>query len=230
MAIPLQDLQLQVNAAVSIGLKERLAIYGMTGTGKTTFARQLLVRLWRAFQGVPTNIIDSKGYDEYDDLATRLWIGPEAPEPAKTGEVLVWVIPGVVDKAQLDIFLKKVQATAKPCITLADEIANFGDSQNFVEGMDLLLKQGRIMGQMVIAMSQQYAGGSRNLFGQANHVFRFGLRNTYDRRELNKEMGIPTRPNRPPLEPPAPWGFFYRRIDRPGPVIAYAGWQEFFRF
>jgi Cdc6-like AAA superfamily ATPase len=229
-ALPVEDLTLQVNAAVSFSLKERVAVYGMTGTGKTTWVRQLLPRLWLVFRRVGTNIIDSKGYHEYDDLSTRLWVGPTAPPPAKPGEVLVWVIPGAVDKDQLDVFLKQVQATGAPGITVIDEIANFGHAGVFVEGLDLLLKQGRFVGQMVIAMGQEYAGNSRNLFGQTSHVLRFHLLNPYDGRELNKMLGLPVQPGKPALEPPAPYGFFYRRIDRPSPVLAYSGWQEFFRF
>lgn len=221
---------MQINAAVSMSLKERVAVYGMTGTGKTTWLRQLLPRLWGVFQAVGTNIIDSKGYHEYDDLAKRLWVGPSAPAPAKPGEVLVWVIPGAVDKEQLDLFLKNIQATAKPAIVVADEIANFGRGGVFVEGLDLLLKQGRFASQMLIAMGQEYAGNSRNLFGQASHVLRFHLLNPYDGRELNKMLGLPAQSGRAALEPPVPYGFFYRRIDRPGPVLSYNGWQEFFRF
>lgn len=224
------DLQLQLNAVVSMSLKDRIAVYGMTGTGKTTWARQLLPRFWVAVPRVATNIIDSKGQHEYDDLATRIHVGSEAPEPARAGEVLVWVIPGRVDKAALDEFLHRVLAAGGPSITLADEIANFGDGDSFVEGADLLLKQGRFGAQMFIGMSQQYAGNSRNLFGQSTHVLRFHLLNPYDGRELNRVMGIPSQPRRPPREPASLYGFFYRRVDRPSPAIEYSGWQEFFRF
>lgn len=220
----------QVNAAVSFSLKERIAVYGMTGTGKTTWVMQLLPRLLFAFGQIGINIIDSKGYHEYDAIATRLWVEQSAPPPARAGEILVWVIPGAVDRDQLDQFLKNVQATAAPCITVADEIANFGHAGIFVEGLDLMLKQGRFVGQMLIVMGQEFAGNSRNLFGQATHVLRFHLLNPYDSRELNKLMGLPPEPGGPPREPPLPYGFFYRRIDRPGPVLAYTGWQQFFRF
>lgn len=226
----MEDIVLQVNAAVSISLKDRIAIYGHTGAGKTTFVYELLPRLWEAYPLVATNIIDSKGKYEYNHLATRLHIGPTAPAPAQPGEVVVWVIPGRVDKEQLDKFLQDVQATNAPAITVADEIANLKDGNGFVEGADLMLKQGRIGGQMFIGLAQEYAGNSRNLFGQATHVFRFYLQDTYDGRELNRKMGLPPQPGKEPLQPPAPFGFFYRRVDRPGPVLAYTGWQEFFRF
>lgn len=212
-----------------MSLKERIAVYGMTGVGKTTWVRQLLPRLRAAFK-VPINIVDSKGYHEYDDYATRLWVGPSAPPPARNNEILVWVIPGAVDKAQLDKFLKDVLATGKPCVTLADEITNFGQGGLFVEGLDNMLKQGRFAGQMLIAMGQEFAGNTRNLFGQTTHVLRFHLLNPYDGRELNKMIGLPQQPKRPPTEPPLPFGFFYRRVDRPSPVLKYHGWQEFFRF
>ena len=227
--VPVEELVLQVNPAVSITLKDRFAVYGMTGTGKTTWVRQLLPRLWRAFGLVATNIIDSKGQNEYNDLATRIHVGPDAPEPAKPGEVLVWVIPGKVDKVQLDLFLQNVLAAGGPSITLADEIANFGSGDTFVEGADLMLKQGRFSSEMFIGMSQEYAGNTRNLFGQSTHILRFHLRNPYDRRELNREMGIPSTPGKI-LEPPLPYGFFYTRSDRPSPVLQYNGWQEFFTY
>lgn len=231
LKVPVTELELQVNAAVSISLKHRIAVYGMTGTGKTTWLRQLLPRLWAAFGTVGTNIIDSKGQREYDDLATRLEIGPNAPKPAGPGEVVVWVIPGRVDKAQLDEFLQNTLATPGPSITVADEIANFSEGVgSFVEGLDLMLKQGRFSGKMFIGMSQEYAGNTRNLYGQATHVLRFHLKNVYDRRELNKEMGLPTPPGGVPEEPPLPFGFFYTRSDKPSPVYKYSGWQEFFKF
>lgn len=230
LKVPVTELELQVNAAVSISLKHRIAVYGMTGTGKTTWLRQLLPRLWQAFGTVGTNIIDSKGEHEYDDLATRLEIGPSAPKPAQPGEVLVWVIPGKVDKAQLDTFLQNAQAQPGPSITVADEVANLAQGDGSVEGFDLILKQGRISGKLVVGMSQEYAGNTRNLFGQATHVLRFHLRNQYDQRELNKAMGLPTPAGQQPLEPPLPFGFFYTRSDKPSPVYKYSGWQEFFRF
>lgn len=225
-----EDMTLQVNAAVGISLKDRIAVYGMTGTGKTTWVRELLPRLKALVPQVGINIIDSKGQNEYNDMATRLYVGPDAPPPARPGEILVWVIPGRVDKVQLDEFLHNVLAAGGPSITVADEIANYSQGDGFIEGLDLMLKQGRFSAKMFIGMSQEYAGNTRNLFGQTTHVLRFHLLDTYDAREVNKKLGLPTPPRQQPKEPPLPYGFFYRRVDRPSPVIQYSGWQEFFRF
>lgn len=230
--VPVEELSLQINAAVSLSLKERLVVYGMSGVGKTTWAKQLITRLLAAF-GVGINIIDSKGYHEYDAMATRLHIWPEAPEPAKNGETLVWVIEGNVNLEALNGFLGRILAQGKPCVILADELVDFGEGtpDSYVLNLTKILKQGRFRGIMLVSMTQEYAKMPRNLLGQTNHVLRFHLLNPYDSREVNRIMGLPPQPPRqPPLEPPLPYGFFYRRFDRPSPVLAYVGWQEFFRF
>lgn len=231
MRLPELDAEIQINGAVSMSLSDRLVVYGMTGTGKTTFIKQLFPRM-RAWYGgtVPVNIIDSKGYYEYNDVATRTHIGPTAPEAARAGEVLVWVIPGEVSLEALDSFLSAILTRGAPCLVIADELVNFGagSADTYVQSLTNILKQGRFAKIMLISMTQEVAKMPRNLAGQTTHVVSFYLRNEYDRREANRLLGLPSEQGR--AQPPQPHGFFYSRVDRPSPVLSYTGWQEFFRF
>lgn len=227
--LPSLESSVQINANVDMSLADRIAVTGMTGTGKTTWVKQLVMRLRAWYGGVPVNILDTKGYGEYDGMATRLEVGMSLPINAKLGEVMVWR-PGLDDYETYDRFFLRTLAQGQPCIVLADELVNLGRGtpDSYPPNYTRMLKQGRFAKIMLISMTQEVAGMPRNLYAQTTHAVSFHLLNEYDKRRIARLMGLPREMSL--VDPPLPYGFFYRRVDRPSPVLEYRGWQEFFRF
>lgn len=227
--LPSLESSIQINANVAMSLADRIAVTGMTGTGKTTWVKELLLRMRAWYGGVPVNILDTKGYGEYDAMATRLEIGLTLPLSARVGEIMVWR-PGIDDFDTYDLFFLRIMAQGQPCIVLADEMVNLGRGtpDSYPVNYTRMLKQGRFAKIMLISMTQEVAGMPRNLYAQTTHAVSFHLLNEYDKRRIARLMGLPAEMSL--ADPPLPYGFFYRRVDRPSPVYQYRGWQEFFRF
>lgn len=217
---------IQVNRYCNLEMSHRLAVIGMSGSGKTTFARQLIPRM-RAWFHVPVIIFDTKGQGEFDDIATTLSIDQRAPEFPSDNGVFVWK-PPLDMLEEYDLFLERILKARRPCFVVIDELANFGrgNPDSYVPNYALLLKQGRGLNICTLSMVQEYAAIPRQTVGQTSHLFRFHLLNDYDRLRLNRMLGLSKMQQ--DLEPPVPFGFFYRRVDKPGPVYSYNNWQEFF--
>lgn len=214
-----------------ISLQQTWSVLGVRGSGKTTFARELLPVLWHLYPAVRTYILDSKGWGEFDDFVmygAALHGSQDAPPVlAEPASIQIWK-PPLNDMNQYDIWFGAILHHQKPCVVLIDEIssltrrANAAMPDNFV----LLIKQGRVMDECVISMTQEMAYLDRNVFGQMNHFLRFYLINRYDLRTANQMMGFPEKQYY--RNPSHEHGFFYRRMDKPTwPTYEYTGWQEF---
>lgn len=198
---------------------------GMSGSGKTTFVRELVPRMIRWFQ-VPAIIWDTKGQGEYDDMATVLSTSQHPPSIPEQG-ILVWK-PPLDSQNDYDDFAGTILKRRRPIINIFDELSNLGrgSPDSYVPNYALLMKQGRGLKIFVGSFVQEAAAIPRQTIGQTSHVFRFHLLNEYDRLKMARMMGLPE--SQKYLEPPYPFGFFYRRVDKPSPVYAYLNWQQFF--
>lgn len=215
----------QVNSRCTLSMSDRLAVIGMSGVGKTTFALQLIPRV-RQWWDVPVIIFDTKGQGEFNDIATELSLSQTAPALPSSG-VFVWQ-PPADNLNEYDAFLGKILKGHKPAFVVIDELSNFGrgSPNSYVNNYTLLQKQGRGLKILTLSMVQEFAAIPRQTVGQASHLFRFHLLNDYDRRKMSGLLGLPDAEKL--LEPPFPYGFFYRRLDKPSPVYAYQNWQQFF--
>lgn len=222
----LRAVPIQINRYVTVTMSDRWAIAGMSGSGKTTWAKQLIPRMFEWYQ-CPIYILDSKGEGIYDDIANEINVLQDAPAALKEPRIFVWKPPlDVLD--EYDLWLQNILKARQPGVVLIDELANLGrgNAQSYVTNYQLLLKQGRSLKLSTISMTQDLAYIPRQTMGQTTHFLRFLLQNPQDIRNAAALLGLPDDSRR--LQPPYPYGFFYKRVDRPSPVVSFENWQTFF--
>lgn len=220
------DFPVQLNSRVTITMEDRWAVIGMSGSGKTTWVRQLIPRIFAWYQ-VPIIILDTKGQGEFDDIADELSITDKPPKPIVKPAVQVWK-PPLDDIDAYDQFLSQILKNRKPALVVVDELSNLGkgNADSYPNGYRLLLKQGRGLKISTVSMVQEAAYIPRQTTGQTSHLLRFHLLNDYDKLKMARMMGLPDSMRY--SDPPDQHGFYYRRMDRPTPVYYFYGWQEFF--
>lgn len=220
------DFPVQLNSKVTITMEDRWAVVGMSGSGKTTWVRQFIPRMFMWYN-IPIIILDTKGQGEFDDIANELHITQNPPKPATTPIIQVWK-PPLDDIDAYDLFCTQILKNRKPALVIIDELSNLGkgNADSYPNGYRLLLKQGRGLKISTVSMVQEAAYIPRQTTGQTSHLIRFHLLNDYDKLKMARMMGLPDSMKY--SDPPDQHGFFYRRMDRPSPVYYFRNWQEFF--
>lgn len=200
-------------------------VLGTTNSGKTTFVIELIRRMQSMYTGVPLYILDSKAAGDFAHWeAEGLWTSNDVPPPITSG-VQVWQ-PGVDDLHAFDNWFQGIRYAPGPAMVFVDEVSSLvkhkgDDAPHYFQ---VLLKQGRALGKMVISCSQEMPYVPRQIKTQTTHIVRFRMLGTFDERESNKLM---KRDPKAP-EPKEEHGFFYGRTDRQGTVAEYATYKNFF--
>lgn len=211
---------------IPISLEDRWLVVGTTGSGKTTFARELVARLARLYPKAPIYVLDSKAVGDFSRWYGQadLRMDVDVPPPIRQG-LQIWQ-PGVDDQGAYDAWFEQLLRVPGPAITLVDEISSIGKGANndAPPGFQRLLKQGRAKGKLTINCSQEMAYVPRQIKTQTTHVVRFRLVGDYDPVTANRLMG---RENRA-AEPRHKYGFLYARLDKPGSLAEYASYKDFF--
>jgi hypothetical protein len=211
-----------------VSLEDRWTLIGATGTGKTTFANELLDRLKRAYPAANIYVLDTKqsGRD-FEHLPGRIRTR-EAPDALATpGAIQVWQ-PDQDDVSEYDKWFTRIYEARKPAIVLVDELSNIGGStgRSYPRGYNLLMKQGRALAISVISLTQEAAYIPRSTFGQTTHIVRFSLRNAYDGKEADRAMGREQKELG--QNPPDRYGFYYATMNTPGRIRYYSDYKRFF--
>jgi Cdc6-like AAA superfamily ATPase len=201
----------------------------MKGSGKTTWARELVKRLRLAYPAVRVYLVDSKVQGDFDMFSGVKVASEIAPGVlSQPGELMVWQ-PSVDLVDEYDAFFNRILKHRQPAIVLIDELSSIGgkSGQSFPLGYMRLLKQGRGLEISIVTLTQDAAYIPRQVLGQASHLLRFRLNDEYDDKKADRIL------QRPRAEwgtqPTGQYGFLYRRVDRPSPVLEYRNWQEYFR-
>jgi energy-coupling factor transporter ATP-binding protein EcfA2 len=209
---------------IEASLQDRWTIAGITGCGKTTLAKQLIQELKRSYPAAHVYILDSKGAGDFDDVPGFRIYDEVAPDALKTpGATLIWTPPYDNLLSYHQWFEKLLQAR-DPAIVLIDELSSLtGEKQNaYPVGYAKLMKQGRGLDISVVSLTQEAAYIPRQTFGQTTHLISFRLEDEHDRRKLARKFNIAAD-----RSPRHPYGFFYRRLDRPVGTYEYRDWREF---
>ncbi len=224
----------QIAGDFPVSLADRWYLLGMTGSGKTTFARRLVNELRRFYPFAHLYILDSKGGDDFAG-----WPGlvlteepPKALPEARAaaggqGFVQVWQPPDD-NVSAYDAWLHGILKARHPAIVYIDELSSLAATQSgtaYPIGLPKLLKQGRSLGISVITLTQEAAYIPRQIRTQTTHLVYFRLQE--DRHGIAQAMSLLGFDRQ--RAPASEYGFFYRRLNpKPSLAIEYADYHEFF--
>lgn len=204
---------------------DRILVVGASGSGKTTFAKELALRM-RAQNNVPLYVLDSNQYGDFDQ-----WPGVvdsfEPPPPTKLDRgIQVWQ-PPVDDADAYEEWLKQIYERRMPATILFDELSGMATgsekSPRYPLHYAVLQKRGRGANISSISGTQELAKIPRTARNQAVHAVRFKLNDRYDTSVIDGLLGDNVG------NPPERFGFYYKKLlDNPTPVYYYKDKDDFF--
>lgn len=215
---------------IEASLSDRWYILGVTGSGKTKFAKRLLRLLTGLYPTANLYVLDSKGGDDFLG-----WPGlvPEQDPPApllRTGGVQVWQPPDD-DSADYGAWFAGIKEARRPAIVLVDELSSIGGhgSTSFPVQFARLLKQGRSLRICMVTLSQEAAYIPRQVSKQTTHLvyFRLSPDDQHGLKQARALLGMQDAAHA--LEPTGKYGFFYRRLlPKPGASWEFDDLADFF--
>jgi len=209
-------------------LEDQWAVVGVRRSGKSTWARNLLLNLQDSYPAMRTYILDSSNDKDFRSFPGTHLETEEAPDPMyRPGGVQVWR-PPIDDIEEYDQWLIKILRAEQPAIVLIDELSSLGGmtGRSFPRGYFLLSKQGGKHGISLISCTQEASYIPRVTLGQTTHLVRFRLINRHDSKKVDEILRRPEKDWG--KDPPHKYGFFHRRTDQDGPGHYYQNHQEFF--
>lgn len=226
---------------IELGVGDRLAILGATGSGKTVLLREILKWYANATRGtVPIYILDTKVQGDFDMFLRRgighLIKGNQVPSPVrdtKGAPFNVWQ-PEEDNLEMYDEFFKGIYQLARsgkprqfPGIVVTDELSSITmPSGKGTRHYEILQKQGRGMNVGMIGLTQSPSLIPNSFLRQATHMIRMHLNGEYDPKKMASYMGKSANE-----EPVDDYGFFYRNCSKPiakSPVQYFPDFKDFF--
>src|SRR6185312_15132412 len=217
LALPLSRSQ----SRIKVRAGDKWLIAGMTGCGKTTFAKELCLHLEKLYPTARIYILDYKNWGDFDDYPGRVLTVEAPPKPQGNQRYQVWVPVGK-RRDEIEKWLSGILNDA-PAILFIDELVGLSYSQsNFSEEYTKISQLGRAAPVGIISLTQKLSKVPEGTIGQATHIVRFRLRKKYDqivsRDLLNEDVG----------EPPDEFGFYYQKATSNGPPKYFSSYELFF--
>jgi len=227
----------KTRSGVPYSLEDRWALAGMTRTGKTTVARQLIALYLRSYPGLRVHIFDPKDVGDYDALgkisgARVLHVrGGRAPDLLREPGVLIWH-PRRAPFEEYERFFQQIADDSEPNLSVVDEtrrlIKRLGDGTSYPAPFATILQEGAGQLHSMIVLLQEIAGTPRQIVGQATHLLRFRLENAYDERATDRRYARARASGRISTREPAHWhGFYHARVDMLDAAREYPDWRAF---
>lgn len=228
-------------SGVSFSLEDRFALIGMTRTGKTTVARQIVRKFAQSYPGLRIHIFDPKDTGDYDGImrglagASSLPIyhirSKQPPDILRQSGILIWHPKGSGFE-DMERFFRALADDPEPSLTVIDETRRLskrmGDGTSYPLSVATLMQEGAGNLHAVMVLLQEIAGTARQFMGQSTHVLRFRLENAYDERATERRFARARRAGRITNEEPSHWhGFFHSRVDALDQAREYSSWQNF---
>lgn len=191
--------------AGGIAYTDRVAIVGMTGSGKSVLARHLFsaIRCRRA-------ILDHKGDQTYPGAATARGAAAFARAWADGHQVVRFVPLEGTPEEYGDVYAL-LFADPAPTFVWCDELYGPGDANSAPRAMRIYLTQGRTRRKGHLGLTQRPVRVCAEALTEAEHLFVFygGLR-PRDLRPVADELGMDWRELQAELERLEPHGFLWR--------------------
>jgi hypothetical protein len=157
---------------LSIGPTDRVALFGMTGTGKTTRARLLLAACPR------TVILDPKG--TYHDGRAQRVTRYERRTPHQ-------LFRAGDDRQAYEDYLSALWRDGQPCVVYVDEVADLASSSRVLSRqLSRAIREGREVGIRVWSATQRPADIPSVIFTEADHIWTFYLSYEGDREKVQR--------------------------------------------
>lgn len=221
------------SAGLSLNPGEHCLIGGMTGCGKTTFARPLTQHFQRQLPGSPALYIESKigEFDDIPGLHIRRQEPPTLDELFESSErgaglAVIWT-PEHDNEKDYDALFERVLKAHRPIVIVVDELSSLGgkNGQSFPINFARVLKQGRSLKITLIVLTQELAYIPRQVLRQTMHVFMMMFDPSdpedFDRLRSQKLTGLPAINQR--------FAFNYRSRLEPWKAWTYpGGFKQFF--
>lgn len=240
--LPLRDvdrIERLTTSGTPIRMGDRWAIYGTSGSGKTTFARHLLARYLELWPEASACVLDTNASRPFRNLpGAEQYDGATPPQPPmRSGVIQVWA-PPMDDPDAYERYLESIFYCPTPLVVHVDELSSLARSDSptsYPRALKLLYKQGRSGNKTTLTLTQDAAYILRQLLGQASHVVRFRLQlpadsvriNPYFARgpELAARLAHAGRDE--VIEPRHAYGFWHVRNDQPQTAREYLSWRQF---
>lgn len=225
------------SSGIPFSLEDRFALVGMTRTGKTTTARQIIRKYAQSYPGLRIHVFDPKDVGDYDRLAAGLGIpvyhvrSKGAPDLLRNAGILIWH-PKRSSFEDMSTFFQRVVDDPEPSLTVIDETRRLskrlGDGTSFPVEVATLMQEGGGNLHASLVLLQEIAGTARQFMGQSTHLLRFRLENAYDEHATERRFARARKSGRITNTEPSHWhGFFHSRVDMLDQAREFHSWQQF---
>lgn len=225
------------SSGVPFSLEDRFALVGMTRTGKTTTARQIIKKYALSYPGLRIHIFDPKDVGDYDRIAPGLGVpvyhvrSRMPPDVLHQPGMLIWH-PKASTFDDMEQFFRTLADDPEPHLTVIDETRRLskrmGDGTSYPLSVATLMQEGAGNLHAVLVLLQEIAGTARQFMGQSTHVLRFRLENAYDEHATERRFARARKAGRITADEPSRWhGFFHSRVDMLDQAREFHSWQQF---